>query len=346
MCNFGVLLAKCLGISHRNFLNAPYKDKNNLKMYLDGTVNKDSEICHYCTVDTLKEIISNKCLRFSDVRFLNDSTEFIEIIPLIENVLSKKEYTADFKKTILESAEWKDLKEYRQSYVSVSRETRQCEEKKYRTYTCSFSTEQNSLSMWNYYASSGDGVSIVFDNACNMFEGSNETQLNSREELENGIIIHRGLVLYKNADKKKCIIELLNSLQEIYNEARNEIEEIRGHILYAFKESVNNMRCFFKNESFERENEYRIVLNIPEELLLSDKECKSIFKIGQFKRGNILIPFVDYNFKLESIEQITLNPYIKENDSMFKLGIEELLWQNKMKDINIICSDIPIRKYN
>lgn len=45
------------------------------------------------------------------------------------------------------------------------------------------------------------------------------------------------------------------------------------------------MRCFFKNEYFECENEYRIVLRIPEELLLR-KECLSdIVEKGQFKRG-------------------------------------------------------------
>ena len=60
---------------------------------------------HYCTVATLKEILNNGCLRFSHVRFLNDSTEFIEIIPLIENVLSCNEYTSDFRKLILESVE-------------------------------------------------------------------------------------------------------------------------------------------------------------------------------------------------------------------------------------------------
>ena len=34
---------------------------------------------------------------------------------------------------------------------------------------------------------------------------------------------------------------------------------------FAFKQAVNNMRCFFKNGYFECENEYRIALRIPEE---------------------------------------------------------------------------------
>ena len=69
----------------------------------------------------------------------------------------------------------------------------------------SFSTENDSLSMWNYYASSGEGVSIAFDHSWNMFEGSDRSEVNIREELKNDIVIYRGLIVYKREDKKKCI---------------------------------------------------------------------------------------------------------------------------------------------
>lgn len=329
-----------------HFLNTPNKEQTIVEMYTpDGIANKASKICHYCSVDTLKEILTKECLRFSDVRFLNDSTEFVEIIPIIKKVLSQNGYTSDLKKMILESNEMKELEEYRQSYVERSRITHKIEQKIYRTYTCSFSTENDSLSMWNYYAASGEGVSITFDHSWNIFEGSSKSEVNTREKLKNDIIIYRGLIIYKNADKKECITELLKQLQKIYDEAKNDIEKYRGYILYAFKESVNHMRYFFKNESFECENEYRIVLKIPEELLLSRENIDGIVAKGQFKRENVLIPFVDYRFKKDSLTKITLNPYIKEKDSMFKLGIEELLWQNQMEDVYVAHSNIPIRKY-
>ena len=44
-----------------------------------------------------------------------------------------------------------------------------------------------------------------------------------------------------------------------------------------------------------------IVLKLPEELLLAEECSSDILKKGQFKRGNILIPFVDYKFKRDSI---------------------------------------------
>ena len=289
------IIAQCKKISMSHFLNTPYKKQGIKKIYLvDGFANKASKICHYCTIDTLKSILDKECLRFSDVRFLNDSTEFVEVIRLIRSVLSEKKYTSEFKKLILESTQMKELKEYTQSYVGVSKGTHQYEKKMYRTYTCSFSTEKDSLSMWNYYATNGDGVNLVFDHSWNIFEGSEKTEVNIGEKLENGIIIYRGLVIYEDNDKKKCLREMLNRLQDLYREVEEDIEKYKEWILFAFKHSVNHMRCFFKNKNFECENEYRIVLKISEELLMT-RECNDdIVEKGQFKRGNILIPYIDY----------------------------------------------------
>ena len=319
----------------------------------DGFANKATGVCHYCTIDTLKAILSKECLRFSDVRFLNDSTEFEDTWYLIENLIRTGSYNADFQRLILESAEMKELREYRQSYIGVSDITHQYESKLYRTYTCSFSTDIDSLSMWNYYAQSAEGVNITFDHSWNMFEGSNRSEVNNGEKLENGIMIYRDLVIYKNEDKKKCIIELLNRLQKVYDKVKDDIKEYQGYILFAFKQAVNNMRCFFKNKHFEYENEYRIVLRIPEELLLQ-KECSgNIVEKGQFKRGNILIPYVDYKFRRESIKRIVINPYVKDKrdidknkKDIFEMGIEEVLWMNQMEKVHIVHSSIPVRKYD
>ena len=68
-------------------------------------------------------------------------------------------------------------------------------------------------------------------------------------------------------DKQKCIKALLDNLYEVYLQ-EGTIEKYQSHIQWAFKEAINNMRCFFKNDSFSCENEYRVILKIQEELLL------------------------------------------------------------------------------
>ena len=50
-------------------------------------------------------------------------------------------------------------------------------------------------------------------------------------------------------DKQKCIKALLDNLYEVYLQ-EGTIEKYQSHIQWAFKEAINNMRCFFKNDSF------------------------------------------------------------------------------------------------
>lgn len=341
------VLAKCIAIANSNYANRLYDDIPIIKLYEPGGIaSKATGICHYCSVDVLKSILEHKCLRFSDVRFLNDSTEFMEIIWLIEEVISDSKYRMEFRGLILESGVMNELREYEQSYIGKTKTLLHYEMKKYRTYTCSLSTDRDSLNMWNYYAASGDGVNICFDYAWNMFDGSEKSELNSDSKLEDGIIICRGVVVYNRSAKKMCVQRLLDNLQEIYEQEKARDKDSEQIILWAFKESVNNMRCFFKNEAFECENEYRVVLKIPEDIVLNNEEREdNIFRKGQFKRGNIWIPYVDYKLKKESMKEITINPY-ENSESVFKLGIKEMLWQNELNKIDIVHSGIPIRKYN
>lgn len=341
------IISKCMAISRSHFLNTPYKGESVIDLYeVDGFANKASGICHYCTVDTLNAILESNSLRFTDVRFLNDSTEFVEIIPLIKEVLNEERYTSSFREFLLNSDVICELEEYKQSYIGFSRREHDFKQTSYHTYTCSFSTNSDSLSMWNYYGTTTAGLNVVFDFAWNMFKECEKTEVNIGEKLSNDIMIYRGLILYSRDDKKKCVAELLNRLAKIFEEAGNDLDKYKGSILYAFKEAINNMRCFFKNESFRSEEEYRTVLKIPEDLLMAETLVDEIKAKGVFKKGNILIPYVDYKFKPESIKSITINPYEKETDSMFELGIRNLLWMKGLENVKIVHSNIPIRKYD
>lgn len=119
-----ITLAKCIAIAESHFLYTPYKNLSIDKIYgVDGIGNKASRICHYCSVDVLKSILETSSLRFSDVRFLNDSTEFVEIIPLLKFVVEQGGYEAEFKDIILDEALIRKLKSYKQGYVGRKKDT-------------------------------------------------------------------------------------------------------------------------------------------------------------------------------------------------------------------------------
>lgn len=107
------VFASCLALSHCHFLDTPYEGDP----FSDELNSGASNVCHYCTIDTLLSIIENQCLRFTDVRFLNDSTEFLEIIPLIEHVLTNGNYSSSFKQFFLQSSIIEDLKSYAASML-------------------------------------------------------------------------------------------------------------------------------------------------------------------------------------------------------------------------------------
>lgn len=342
------LITKCMAIEKGMFLNAPYQGLSILELYGPcGIETKASTISHYCTIGVLKEILGRECLRFTDVRFLNDSTEFLDAISIIKSELEKS-YAGEFAQFLLDSGVIDELSDYHQCYKGKSKQGQADQEITYRTYTCSFSTDPDSLNMWNYYAKGGTGVSIVFDEARNLFDHDKETDVNANIRMGSDIVLQRGVVLYDPNDKRKCISKLLDKVKDVYEEARvsdGGVEKQKSHILRAFKTAVNRLRCFFKDQHFQDEREYRMVLNIPEDIILGVDSCSLIVGKGLFERGRILIPYVDIKFMRKSIQMIVLNPYITKNDEMFELGIRELLVMEKMPDVKILHSAIPLRKY-
>ncbi len=340
------IIARCMAISNSHFLNTPYRDLSvGERSRADGVENSTSGICHYCTIGTLKEVLTERCLRFTDVRFLNDSTEFLEVVRILEKVVKRGRYSSAFRNLILTEKVMEELKAYKQSYVSISDDTQEYQEYTCRTYTCSFSKNMDRLGMWTHYATTRAGVSICFDNACNMFDGLEDSEVNDMAKLKNGVRLYRGLVLYTEEDKVACVKKLIDDLYEVFKEIKDH-ETYDEWVRNALKKSINHMRCFFKSEHFANEEEYRVVLIIPEENIRSGEKGSGIKSRGFFRRENVLIPYIDYEFKKESVESVILNPYIKESDSMIELSIEELLWVNNYENVKVYHSSIPLKKYD
>lgn len=343
--NIGNVLARCSAIKNTNYIKALYKGQSIIKLHkIDGYANRASRICHYCSVDVLKEIIEKGCLRFTDVRFLNDSTEFVEILEIIKSVLQSGNYDSEFVKFILDSNTFNELENYKQSYLQINEGTKSLEAKKYHVYTCSFSNNGDSLNMWNYYAKN-EGVNIYFDFVGSVFKEIDGLKPDQKEKINNDVIMYSGPVIYELEDKKKCITELLDQLQNLYMDAGDGIDKYKQYIYEAFKGAVNNTRCFFKNKYFRNEEEYRVVLEISEDMINSKCGSGKINNIGFFKRSNVLIPYIDYKICRKSIKRITMNPYV-ENNSVFELGIKELLWANDLEEVRVVKSNIPVRKYD
>ena len=158
MFNFEIEV-KCMAIARLNYLNAPYVGQPILDLYKTGGFEtKATGICHYCSIDVLEKIICNGSLRFTDIKYLEDTTEFVGIMPIIQSVIQNENYNSNFKEFILNSKTWQELWNYEQSYIKFIKEAHITEEKLYCTYSCSLSTNKNSVQMWDTYAKKGATV--------------------------------------------------------------------------------------------------------------------------------------------------------------------------------------------
>lgn len=337
--------AKCLSIGRRNYLNIPYKNLPIQKMYeVDGIANSATHICHYCNKETLEKIADNKCLRFTDIAYLNDFTEFSDAISILKCLIENENYPEDFKRFINNSGAISELEDYTQAYSYKTHILSDGKSLpiKYCTYTCSFSMSQDSLMMWNYYGSSTSGVSVCFSHVWKMFEDINDTNVNSGRVLSNNIGIFHGRIIYNNDEKITVVSALLNDIYELYIDKKEELEKYETHIIKAFKESFNQMRSFFKNSSFKDEREYRVMLKIPESILKDEQNSLSIVRKGINEANKK--PYIDYKINLNSIVTIVLNPYARNESSDENiLEIKELFKRNFIDDIKVVYSNIPIR---
>ena len=171
-----------MAIARLNYLDMPYEGQPILDLYKTGGIKtKTKGLCHYCSIDVLEKIISNSSLRFTDIRCLEDTTEFVGIMPIIESVIREENYNSNFKEFILNSETLRKLWNYKQSYYKIIKEAHIPKEMLYCTYTCSLSTNRDSIKMWNKYAEKG--VNICFDFAWNLFAGIKITDTNIRQKL-------------------------------------------------------------------------------------------------------------------------------------------------------------------
>lgn len=334
----GEVYAKYLALMNWSYLLTPFsnKHKSALDYYsVDGAANWGHDIFHYCHKNTLKDIISSKKLRFGDVRFLNDTTEFEEAIRILKIAVERKK--ASMEKELYDILTDKDvlneIKNYSQRcpfYPPINK-NRDIDGVKpiCKVYTCSFSMNGDLRPMWIDYAQKDNGISINF------------TELEDHMKTTENVKIIWGKVWYTEEDKNQCAYALLEDIIELFSEIPDKTCR-KDMVIEVLTCVINNMRVFLKHESFEAEKEYRAALIVPEEVI-NNNELPDGYTQGISKEENTDKPYIDVPFDLESITNIIVNPY-GDFDSI-NAELEDWLREQNLNDIEIWRSNIPMRKY-
>ncbi len=323
----------------------------NLENYMEGNV------FHYTNAIALENIFRNKTLEVTKSDFLNDKTEYMYAIKLINNVFEKNKYKYLDKNIIIR------INKVFKSYLA-------------RSFIFSTSKNSDSVNLWSNY-SKHEGYNIGF----NLREISNRNwdmkiYVNGNKKNKDGSVekyfipkldgrksieMYPGEVIYDikiQESKIADVFDFLEHISEVYYSFSNNNKDM-GQDGNFFKKTFND--CFssalrilinqiklFKNPVFTQDEEYRIIFDVNSKI--------DVIKYRQSK--GVFFPFIEVVFDISNdikklpVDSITIGP--KNNLDIAAKGLSQFLksqgykvtLKSEYKDENKILikkSDVPLR---
>ena len=295
-------------------------------------------VSHYTSPTGLVGIMESKKLRFTEYSCLNDEKEGRLIFDLCEDCV-KRGYDQKFKIRIKERIVYDKAKENVASKLGVVGEKRYLWlTNSYKYFIGCFSTDQDNLSMWNYYTKTPNsvGYNIIF-RAEEIWHNINKSDLTQEYNVNPSIY----KVIY-DEDKQLEIIQILvDATYEIWNKMPEDIDR-RQAIDWLF-DKLEELRFIFKHKAFAQEKEIRIVLKI----LTTDYHSMLLYDNGKEKIklrqiNGVFAPYMDYPFWKETVaEGVVVSPTLK--DQQAKNSVHILAQKYGFNHFDIKSSEIPLK---
>jgi hypothetical protein len=200
-----------------------------------------------------------------------------------------------------------------------------------KMYVISFSINNDSIPLWQEY-SSGDGYNLEFDidgiiDKDTVFVVDMKGEVNSIQ-----------FIIYDTVEyRKEKIDELIKQYLSIYDSIRKsgldsaKQKRLRDELnsYFAYKSLLT------KNKTYYVEEEYRIVIIIPDQK--TKRKCEN-YRIGK----NMLVPYIKIKVKLNGyIKNIKMGP--RNNLDIGLISLQRFLASKGIKDVKIEKSKIPLR---
>ena len=288
---------------------------NNIK--IDDYIEKDvSSVYHYTSPNGLSGIINN-----TDRFYLNDKTEGIYVLNLcIENIDRFDFLDNRFRRVLQKKCEDRIEQPQRDSFY---------------VYQCCFSTDKDSLCLWNYYTKSegikGYNIKINVDELA--------SKITPTPYKEDKIPkLRYGKVIYDKEKQLKILYEIVKLFFDY-----NKKDTISGEYFVCeyLVDKIMNLGVFFKMDCFKVENEFRLVFD----LFLNEDNTYAVIKDKQefYEKNGVFIPYVDIPFNKELLTGICISPtldYVATKESILRMT------GSNYKNINVKTiyeSEIPVR---
>lgn len=312
---------------------------------LSNDKTKDNQtLYHYTSPIGLHEMLNSGRIRFTDCEFLNDKSEFVQILKPFEKAvktLSNELHPQVYKSLSL----YNDTSYQENSIIAFTDEKGKIEApglKQRRSYIFCTSKSPDDLVMWNYYVKDRNyqGYNLSF-NVNKLIECFNNIK-------DPYVEMFAGKVIYKETEQIELLTSFIKQVDTTYgNELKYATDEakfngimarIKGEIIGY----IMQYRLFFKSEKFSHEKEYRFIIKMPVDHLNSDYDIS--IQTGFSVIRGIFVPHCDllFNQAKSFIKSITMSPMLEAQ--LAKNGLERFLIQNGYgNEIKVVESEIPIR---
>ena len=291
-----------------------------IKKILDN--DKNCTIYHYTKPEKLLNILSGGTIRFSNVLYLNDKEEVAYSYKLIVHMID------EFKDLELNPDLFEKIKTHFSNRYKYIVDGSNDFENKLEYYTTSFSTDSDSLTLWNNYAKgkSYTGYNIGFD----------KKKLIS-EMTDNGYLPIYGSVIYDKQKQIKIIHAIFkkwNMLFERASKSKKSNKVKLFDIMFELIDILSIVSIFFKNPQFKNECEYRIVMVNP----FGAENSKPT---GIVEKNGLFVPYLEFKFSKDTVKTINIGPTFDEN--IFYTSTNRMLSNFGYHDKEVYRSKIPLR---
>lgn len=193
------------------------------------------------------------------------------------------------------------------------------------TYLCCFSSDPDSLAMWNYYSktSSYEGYNIWLE----------ADVLESNSGFGKGYSLKLVKVVYEDDEKERILDQLLLPLSELFNK---EDEQGRKSILSAIQGAFDNLQFVFKNQCFAHEKEVRAILRVPR----VNEDNEKVFERKYRQKNGFIIPYVEFPLRHGVVRGATMAPLIREDVALRNV---QAFLESRGHTVKVTVSQIPIR---
>lgn len=210
------------------------------------------KLFHYCDCNALIGILSNNFLFATDLKFVNDSKEYVHSIDIAKMAIYNSELFS--KEDSLHSLFYNIIfDEHTDFFFSNSK----------RVFISCLSEDGDSLGQWRAYGNNGHGYSIGLDTSV-------LSTLHNVSYSANRFSTVLAKVIYDDEFLSSLVCDLffkyLESIQFLFSQHHSDVQDsgellsfLVGVYAGAFGQMLSSLCPLFKQSSYKEENEWRIV---------------------------------------------------------------------------------------